>query len=372
MSDFSLKVDFLSSYITPMHADTLWAHVCWALRYCYGEKELTDFLAAYNSDTAPLVLSNAFPKGCLPQPLLPPISKPVQMALLLNYWGKKVLPQGAAVISALARLPYLPKPLVSAENGAPLTSQGLLERILGDQKICLATAGLLSEPCPAKFKPNGQQIICRPQQNYPGKCPVPPNIAVQPVFTAPEVTMHTAVSRLTFSALTGNLFSTIEQHPDVGSNEVYCRIEPPYSEAKMKECLAYMSHTGFGRKKSTGKGRISCKLSSANHQFTRKDANAFMCLSNFIPAAGDPLAGYYRVMTKYGKLGGHFASSPVNGAKDVLPFKYPMVMFNAGSVFRFSDTPKHVYGRVVKGVHPLMRQITHYGLAFAYALQIEA
>lgn len=370
MTEHIIQVDFQSSFITPMHADTLWGHVCWALRYCYGEKELIDFLTSYSDNTRPLVISNALPEGCLPHPLLPPMDKSAQIDLVLRYWEKDEISQGSGVISSLEKLPYLPKQLFLTKNGGALTSQGLHEKILSDQNICLATAAILPEPCPAKFKRNTQKIGCRPLDNYPYKCPVDQIQELQPVQPVQEVSIHTAVSRISGSAMTGRLFTAIEQSPGGQSYEVYCRIEPPFSEKILKDCLSYISETGFGKRKSVGKGNVHCTLRGPESCNADSATNAFMSLSNFIPKAGEASDGYYCTLTKYGKLGGHFASSPIYGCNEVLPFKYPIVMLMAGSVFITGTVPDIAYGCIVKGVHPCMPEISHYGLAYPWPIQV--
>ena len=76
------------------------------------------------------------------------------------------------------------------------------------------------------------------------------------------------------------------------------------------------------------------------------------------------------IFTKYGKLGGHFANSPISGTGSPMPFKYPLVMFEAGSVFK-KEKEIINYGRVVAGVHPIgTPNIIHYGIAYPLPLNV--
>lgn len=69
MNTYKLTLSLESSIVTPLQADTVWGHICWGLKYNEGESRLENFINQYR-DEIPLILSNAFPKGMLPKPLL--------------------------------------------------------------------------------------------------------------------------------------------------------------------------------------------------------------------------------------------------------------------------------------------------------------
>lgn len=56
---------------TPIAGDTLFGHLCWALREARGTAELTRQLEGYGAGSPWLVLSDAFPGGYLPKPTVP-------------------------------------------------------------------------------------------------------------------------------------------------------------------------------------------------------------------------------------------------------------------------------------------------------------
>ncbi len=61
-----------SNFLTTLKGDTLFGHICWAIKFAYGEKRLQDLLEVY--ETAPfLVVSDAFPNGYLPKPTMPSV-----------------------------------------------------------------------------------------------------------------------------------------------------------------------------------------------------------------------------------------------------------------------------------------------------------
>jgi len=65
---------------TFLDSDNLWGNLCWAFRYLYGEKVLSEFLDSYLMNEPQLILSSAFPfyrqdnktRYFFPRPILPP------------------------------------------------------------------------------------------------------------------------------------------------------------------------------------------------------------------------------------------------------------------------------------------------------------
>lgn len=61
----------LSAFGTPLAGDTLFGQLCWAIRERFGEGRLIALLDGYTRGQPFLVVSDAFPAGHLPRPLLP-------------------------------------------------------------------------------------------------------------------------------------------------------------------------------------------------------------------------------------------------------------------------------------------------------------
>lgn len=94
-----------------------------------------------------------------------------------------------------------------------------------------------------------------------------------------------------------------------------------------------------------------------------------MTLSSYIPTENDPTEGYYNIVHKFGKLGGLYAK----GVAEVYgnPFKVPLIMFSAGSVFFDKNyKPGKIYGSLLKNVHK-NEAIRHYAYAFPIGVNIE-
>lgn len=184
-----------------------------------------------------------------------------------------------------------------------------------------------------------------------------------------SLTIHNTVNRLSNTTLTeGGLYSLEESclAPDVHIT-IYIKAKDG-EETRVEELFRALSNTGYGRKKSIGKGHFS--LAGHIEEFkgfdeVRNQANGFVTLSSFCPEKGDPIEGFYKTFVKYGKLGEEFTFSGN-------PFKKPMVMIRTGSVFSTGAPPKEVCGRMVEGVSPSRGEVLQYGYAFPIPMMLSA
>lgn len=71
MLTFKLTLQPEAAFGTPLAGDTLFGHLCWALRWRRGEAALAALLDGYTAGRPFAVLSDAFPAGLLPRPSLP-------------------------------------------------------------------------------------------------------------------------------------------------------------------------------------------------------------------------------------------------------------------------------------------------------------
>lgn len=61
-----------SNFATPLKGDTLFGHICWAIRYTLGEFRLNELLKSYQEKPF-LIVSDGFVSGYLPKPTMPSI-----------------------------------------------------------------------------------------------------------------------------------------------------------------------------------------------------------------------------------------------------------------------------------------------------------
>ncbi len=179
------------------------------------------------------------------------------------------------------------------------------------------------------------------------------------------MTLKNQINRLTSTTAGeedtgGHLFSFSQYRWKYVS--IYARIADDFVETA-RQLFQYLGQSGYGKRKSVGYGQLSLLEFKEFTGFSSPpDANGFISLSNFVPAANDPAQGYWQVLVKYGKLGEELATSEN-------PFKKPLIMFTAGSCFY--DSPcKEYYGRLVKNLTTVSQKVAQYGLALALPIKL--
>lgn len=169
---------------------------------------------------------------------------------------------------------------------------------------------------------------------------------------------HNTINRLTNTTLAeGGVFTLKETI--IHEISLYLKVSSDHWKDRVLDLLREVSKIGYGRKKSIGKGQFSVEEVSQFNFPEVKEANGFMTLSNFCPSEDDPTEGLYKIFIKYGKLGEEFTFCGN-------PFKKPLLMVKAGSVFKTGGKPKEFYGRMVRdGISPAKPEVVHYAYAFA-------
>jgi CRISPR-associated protein Csm4 len=71
MKTFRFTLQPLTAFGTPLAGDTLFGHVCWAIRERGGEQRLVEMLEGYTEGHPFLVVSDGFPEGLVPRPTAP-------------------------------------------------------------------------------------------------------------------------------------------------------------------------------------------------------------------------------------------------------------------------------------------------------------
>ncbi len=274
---FSLKSWAASEW----QSDTIFGHLCWGILFLYGEERFKDFLGRYDAGDPPLLISNGFPAGTLPCPILSPLvidlSIPLDKQRADYRWNKEV--RQNTLISL--------RDFNDIINGRPET---------GDAAV------------PDRIK---------------------------------RVNLKNQLNRNTSTTDPGGVLFNFEEYylPIIS---VYMKIHDDFVDIA-NELMQYISDTGFGKRKSVGYGQVDLVSFEPFSGFELPHRpTGFVSLSNFIPAATDPVNGRWRVLIKYGKLGEAYA-------QEENAFKKPLVMLESGSVFY--DSPiRDYYGRMVNGI----------------------
>lgn len=294
MQLYKVRLKAKSWLSSQWQADTIWGHLCWGLKYLYGEQKLSDFIQAYITSQPPLLLSNGFPDDLLPRPTLPYPPSKEREEFKRQKDAKKV-------------------------------------DYLTEEEFCRALRG-------ETFYPSPKHSI------------------------KSRVTLKNQINRITgTTGEEGNLYSFEEYHYEFIT--IYLKITEGWEDIT-QALFKYIAETGYGKRKSVGYGWLEMlDFQSFSGFASPREANAFVSLSNFVPAAHDPTQGYWKVLIKYGKLGEEYANS-------VNPFKKPLIMFSAGSVFY--DSPiRDYYGRLVHELSSAYSEVAQYGFALPVPLKLE-
>ena len=310
MNLYQYRISPRSVWRTPWHADTLSGRLCGVAAQLWGAKRLqSDLLDYFIEGMPPFVLSDAFPDGLLPIPII----------LKLRDWEvdeRKVVKRARWLSTA---------DFERARKGEQVKSSCLL-----------SDGGFLQ-------RERLQNTISRETGTTGDKS----------LFSQSE----TFLAQKKGSA--GASFS------------LYARIESGF-EDKFDELLTSLSEEGFGADAGTGYGSfcLSGKPELMKHWDDPINSDGLMALSTFQPAPNDPTEGYWEAFVKYGKLGPGFGlenifKRPMIMHKPGACFKCTKQLeYLGGSLLAKAFLePKTIQELEVQGVRPLHLA---YGLTVPY------
>lgn len=313
MTLYRIVLTPVSPAASPLQSDTLFGAFCWSWLRRYGRESLESELIAPSLDGAPpVIFSNAFPHGALPLPMgcYDPDN---------NF--EKVSDKGERR-AAYQRGKKL--------KNARFVSLDAFERIRrGDWRGF--TASLCTE--------GGESAT----------------------------TLHNMVSRESGTVErieeAGSLFA-LDRHFYAPGQKLDCYTLTGIEAERLEAVLNRMFALGIGADKTVGCGafRVEELASAASLLEPPDGANAFIALSNFLPAHSDPTDGWYQVFPKYPMLDRELAASEY-------PFKKPLLFIKCGSVFR-TDAPRSWHGRCVTGIAAVEEPVTVNGCTIAVPARI--
>lgn len=367
MQNLKLILKLKSSIISGFQSDTIFGHICWAIKYLDGEDKLKEFLEVYQIEP-PLFLSSGFPRikidgeiiDFFPKPTLRPLSLDEEEKLFKNFYkdNKKEHVLFSSTLKNLKKQKYIS---VSAfEKVKDALSYEKLYELVFNGKVC--PQNLI--PKPDKCSKNHYEC---PILNYEvniKECPK------KIIISESEEIYHNTKNRLTDRVeKEGGLFST-ENIFYNENTEIVIYIKNNYSkENDLKNIFEFISKSGFGADKSTGKGRFEFEIKEDFELPVLSNPNSFLNLSNYYPQNGDPTDGYYETIVKFGKLGGDWAKSKdetwQKGKRTY--FKMPLIFIAPGGVFRINEI-KEYYGCLIPNVH-IDERIVQYGYTIPIGLR---
>lgn len=291
----------LSDWMTPWQADTLFGHLAWSIRFDEGERELQNWLERFFTEEPPVVLSDGFIGKWLPRPILPPLRRTDSLEEAKEAKHRKSMRWVDR--EALLRGTY---------NSSDVLSK------------------------------NGD-----------------PNVRAM---------YHNVINRMNHRSLNEDGLYVVEQYGMPGGESfisIYARLHDNKELERLKYHMERLSMTGYGKRKSVGMGRFELvDIIPRDDWFSNSSANAHLWLSHGVPAPIDPVQGWYRLDTKYGKIGEGWDGQP-------LPFKRPITRLVPGSVFLGNNAPRNWSGRMIRGILESRPEVVQYALALTLPFKME-
>lgn len=287
MQALRVQIEPQGAFADPVRGDTLFGQICWQAVESWGERRLGELLAGYTDDQPFLVVSDAFPAGFLPRPVIP-------LSLFEKHEDtdrKRIKGLRWLSVSDI-EIP------VSQWLHACVNDEGVLEQT-GSESDKLWSA----QPQP-----------------------------------------HNTINRM--SGTTGaGAFAPYQMDvlwPAKGmALDLYLLFDAErIKKDELLQLLRAVGQFGYGRDASIGLGRFDVVEAEASSWPSQNNANAWMTLAPCAPQGGQwkSSACFYRPFTRFGR---HGSQAVMSGR----PFKSPVLMADTGALL----TPKTFNERLFTG-----------------------
>ena len=315
MKTYRLTISTATAMGTPLLGETLFGALCWAVVRLFGVERLKELLRGYGEGKPFVVVSDAFPKGYVPLPVLPSIFWATRAGDDRKYLKKKAW----LAVKELLTAPEIwqAKALTEAELAATL----------------------------APLSSGGNSTL-----------------------KTSNVRVHNTINRSTLTTGEG-MFAPYQQtqlcfHPLMQLAIYVAMDETRFSEDELQQAMTFIGLSGFGRDASAGLGKFEVhgtpeKLSSQPASRSRL-ALASVSLGGLPGIVTEKT--FYRIKTHFGRHGAELALS---GA----PFKKPVVLAQAGAVMTFVAPQTACFvGRGITGISSVTPETVHQGYCPVLAL----
>lgn len=256
---------------TEIQSDTLFGHICWAIRYLLSERILTEFLNELQSSSI-FLISSAFPEGYLPFPgSLPMDEKTVADIKMLP--GVNSEKTGQNILKKLKKSAWIDEHWWHAHS----KSYSMIELI----RECW---NLKDNSNPENFF-HGQTLL------------------KDDVLNANHKTItHSSIDRRTGTVRKGLLYDEdVLFYPETAQLQSFVQTDY-FSFDQISKIFGFIEVNGFGKDKNIGKGQFRITVTEHNRN-EPENTNAWLMLSNCVPNDDDPVNAFYDGFTKYVKTG---------------------------------------------------------------------
>lgn len=289
---------------SPLRSDALTGQLLCLYREAHGENELKKLIKDFKAGELPFVLSDGFPENALPLPIVPNM-----------------------------RRDEFNKICEQLDNHSKFDLLQIQKKTKKVQFLCRDDWLALRESLSAK-----NLFLFLKEKDNENR----PNLKIS---TVPE--LHNIIERNTGKTLAeGGLFTTENIWYGEGKEQttlnVYAKVCDDFQE-KLDKLFEHLSLLGYGRDASVGKGQFEIKRSeqSIDSLYEKIEPTHWMNLSTFSSTNPADLSGYYQIEAKFGKVW--------NGFGETRPFKKPILVFKAGSVFK--NQPQNPKDTVLRSIH---------------------
>jgi CRISPR-associated protein Csm4 len=291
-------------------ADTIFGGMCWVIRYIYGEQTLVDLLEKFKQ-SPPFLISSMMPMGYIYKPLLHP------------------------------------EKINEVNNTTQNTKRQLKQKIEQEKRKKRIT--LIPLELFQKYQKKFKDIYNDPDFLKSSLI----NIGIG----NDEITRN-AIDRTLMHAREGALFTELYMYSEKPLVFYIKVLDTSYSSEWFEKVVTLMGKNGFGKDCSVGKGvfKVSFEnLKKEEENIFEFTSNTFCTISVCAGSNCNPIM--YTTFTRYGKLGGVYSQSGIDG--NLLYCKKPVVFYAEGSVFNGSK----IAGGMIGNVHTNPK-IVQYGYAF--------
>ncbi len=318
MKRLKIQLYFQSAISTFLQSDTLFGEFCWHYRFLYGEEKLKNILG----EKPAVVFSNGLPEGYLPMPIYP-FGRNLNDVRLESGWCEAQ--EFYTSMKEFKKVTYVKKEV--------------LENCILKYPLKVVMENLFKDFC--KLKEEEEEEREKKEFNCIKEEKKDKNLEIflkfDNVFKSKGIT-RVSIDRRSGKALEGFLFQERSYYTEYPI-AVYLLYDPERLDRKeVEETFEFMGVSGFGAKKSVGKGKFSCKIKEWDLKeiITGKGKLAFVSLSTGYPKAEEIKDLYAEFFTKFPKHGREFGEAAI--------FKNPVVVAKQGSVF-IPKEKKEFYGK---------------------------
>ena len=330
MEHLRLVIEPQSAFATPLRGDTLFGHLCWALRDGLDEGRLRELLQGYTEDRPFAVVSDPFPEQCWPRPAVPP-----------------------AVFGSLD-----PRKRKAAAKRAWLRHQDFT-RPIGEWLRCMVEDPGVADDAGRSGPPHARD---RDRTRGSSRFGHAPEVETEPTDTRRVALVHKETRlRNSIDRRTGTTSDEgfapygVPQHWYRPGMRLDCHLvfDPGRIDAgTLREAMAAIGRFGYGRDATVGLGRFavengeSTDLSSL--PIAQDSPTSWLTLAPMTPQGlpWNPKRCWYRPFTRFGRHG----NAAVHSGN---PFKAPVLLADTGAVLTPAEgcEPRLFVGQGLGGTH---------------------